>query len=168
MGCKQPPDFCGKGWYIFRNFVLPTQREDVDVLLVGPGGIFAIEVKNYSGSARFERGRCYVKTSQGRLYRQRRGPNGQARRNAVLLNKFLKEHGITTRNYVHRLVVMSGDSDLTVASSGTDVCTIAGLRERLRAMSAGHDLAPAHVQQIVDVLRAAASEQMRVASSRVH
>ena len=35
----------GQGWYIFRNFVLPTKEDDIDVVLVGPGGIYAIEVR---------------------------------------------------------------------------------------------------------------------------
>jgi hypothetical protein len=158
----------GNGWFIFRNFVLPTENEDIDVVLVGPGGIFAVEVKSYSGDVKFERGRCYVKTAQGRFYRQRRGANGQVRHSAVRLNAFLKERGITRRNFVKPMTVMSGDSEVEIASTRTDVCTISSLRPRLTDLTSGAYLNPREVRRIVSVLQAAAGEQLRTGLSRVH
>ena len=158
----------GDGWYIFRNFVLPIESEDIDIVIVGPAGVFAIEVKAYSGEVKIERGRCYRKTVQGHMYRQKRGPAGQVRHNAIRLNTFLKEHGIASRNYVTPMVVISSDSKVEVVSTRTDVCTIANLRSKLNDLSSETHLTPGQVRRIAEVLQAAASEQMRFSLSRVH
>lgn len=156
------------GWYIFRNFVLPTENEDIDVVLVGPAGIVAMEVKNYTGEVKFERGRCYVRTAHGNFYRQRRGASGQVRNSAVKLNSFLKEKGIASSNYVKPMVVMSGESAVEVAATRTDVCTVTGLRTRLNDMTAQEKLSAKEVRRIAGVLQSATREQMRANLSRVH
>jgi hypothetical protein len=39
-------------WTVFRNFVMPDRTGDIDMILVGPGGVWALEVKTYSASTR--------------------------------------------------------------------------------------------------------------------
>jgi Nuclease-related domain len=157
----------GNGWYIFRNFVLPTENDDIDVVLVGPGGVFTIEVNAY-GEFPSERGRCYARTAQGRIYRQRRAPNSQARGCATRLNAFLEEHGIAGGNYVKPLVVVAGDSYIERASTRRDVCTVTTLRPRLSDLAAQAHLTTTQVRSIACVLQAATGEQMRSGLSRVH
>lgn len=36
-------------WTLFRNVVLPGDRADIDGVLVGPAGVYALEIKSYSG-----------------------------------------------------------------------------------------------------------------------
>lgn len=158
----------GEGWYIFRNFVLPTQNEDIDVVLVGPAGIFAMEVKAFSDEVKFERSRCYVRTAQGRFYRQRPNPNGQARHSAIKLNSYLKEHGITSKDHIKPMVVMAGDSSVEITSTRTDVCTLANLRPKLSNLTSETNLTSEQVRRIAGVLQASTSEQMRSGLSRVH
>jgi len=155
-------------WFIFRNFVLPTENEDIDVVLVGPAGVFAMEVKVISGEVTFERGRCYRKTAHGRVYRQRRGPVGQVRHSATRLNSFLRENGISDCNGVMPLVVLSGESPMELASTHRDVCTMANLRSRLGEMTTHISLTQAEVEKLAGVLQAASREQTRANLSRVH
>ena len=156
------------GWYIFRNFVLPTKNDDIDVVLVGPGGIYAIEVKNYAGSASFERSRCYIKTPQGKFYRQRRGSDSATMQTSLHLDTFLKEHGVSTHNSIKRLAVLSDSNIENAAAPGADVCTVEGLRLRMRTITESKVLSPSQVSRVVGVLKAEASAQMMHASSRVH
>ncbi len=157
-----------KDWYIFRNFVLPTEDEDIDVVLVGPAGVFAMEVKACSGEVQFEKSRCYVRTAHGRLYRQRRGTNGQVRHSAIKLNGFLKEHGIDTQHFVKPMVVMAGELSVEAASTRADVCTVTNLRPRLGKLTSRPAFTPGQVRRIAGVLQTATKEQMLSGLSRVH
>jgi hypothetical protein len=158
----------GNGWYIFRNFVLPTQDEDIDVVLVGPAGVFAVEVNAYSGEVPSERARCYARTAHGRLYRQRRGAGRQVRSSASKLGAFLKEHGIDEGKRVEPMVVVTGDSRAQIASTRKEVCTVAALRSRLGALSTQTNLTTSQVRTITSMLQAATGEQMRSGLSRIH
>jgi hypothetical protein len=54
-------------WSLFRNVVLPGRRRgDLDLVLVGPPGVFALEVKCYSGAYRNVGARWEVRTKDGR------------------------------------------------------------------------------------------------------
>jgi hypothetical protein len=154
----------GAGWFIFRNFVLPTENEDIDVVLVGPGGIYAIEVDNYSAGMNFERSRCYVKTPQGKFYRQRRRTDTQVTQTSAHLDIFLKDHGIGNQAAVQRLAVLSESN----GASGNGVCTVEQLRARMRTIAESEVLSAAQVGRVVSILKAEASDQMMHASSRVH
>jgi hypothetical protein len=154
----------GPGWYIFRNFVLPAENEDIDVVLVGPGGIYAIEVDNYSGGMNFERSRCYIKTPQGKFYRQRRRSDTQAAQTSVHLDAFLKDHGTGSPAAVKRLAVVSESH----GASDKGVCTVEQLRARMRTIAESDVLSAAQVGRVVSILKAEASDQMMHASSRVH
>jgi hypothetical protein len=158
----------GQGWYIFRNFVLPTKEDDIDVVLVGPGGIYAIEVKNYVGNANFERSRCYVKTPQGKFYRQRRHADSATTRTSLHLDTFFNDHGLGTHSKVKRLAVVSDSNIENAASSSADVCTVEGLKLRMRTIAGSRVLSAGQVGRVVSVLKAEASSQMMRASSRVH
>ena len=154
----------GAGWYIFRNFVLPTKNEDIDVVLVGPGGIYAIEVDNYSSGMNFERSRCYIKTPQGKFYRQRRRTDPQTTQTSAHLDTFLKDHGTGNQTTVKRLAVVSESN----GASGKGVCTVEQLRAHMRTIAESDVLSAAEVGQVVGILKAEASDQMMHASSRVH
>ena len=154
----------GAGWYIFRNFVLPTKNEDIDVVLVGPGGIYALEVDNYAGGTNFERSRCYIKTPQGKFYRQRRRTDTSVTQTTAHLDTFLKDHGIGNQAAVKRLAVMSESN----GASGLGACTVEQLRARMRTIAESDVLSAAQVGRVVSILKAEASDQMMHASSRVH
>jgi hypothetical protein len=43
-------------WTIFRNLHLPDRKDDLDVVLVGPDGVWTVEVKAYEGTVRVANG----------------------------------------------------------------------------------------------------------------
>jgi hypothetical protein len=52
------------GWVVLHDLALPKSRADLDHLMIGPGGVFVIDSKQYSGrlqldpSGRLWDGRC--------------------------------------------------------------------------------------------------------------
>jgi len=97
-------------YYLINDVKLPGQQGNIDHVVVGPCGVFAIETKNYSGSVI-----CYGdKWYQGRhtwlLPPRRRFPissiSSQARGNAVRLANSLRNRGFNV--WVQPIVVFSG------------------------------------------------------------
>jgi hypothetical protein len=106
-------------WSVFRNVLLPDQAGDLDMVLVGPGGVYVLEVKAYTGALRVENGRWYRQTHNGYWARQPWGPGAQARSNAQRLSAYLKQCGITHGNWVEPIVVLIPGSNVDLVSSGT-------------------------------------------------
>ncbi len=88
-------------WTLVNGVPLPGARADVDHLLIGPGGVFAIEAKNHSGWVE-----CAGSSSGDAWGYSRRGPNGtmvegqignpsgQARWHASALARALRARGV--------------------------------------------------------------------------
>lgn len=49
----------GDDWTLFRNVKLPGSKADIDMVLLGPPGIFALEVKAYTGNYRYAKQHFY-------------------------------------------------------------------------------------------------------------
>jgi Nuclease-related domain len=139
-------------WYMFRNVVLPERKSDIDIVLVGPGGIWALEVKAYTGNYRVENGKWYKETSNGRQARHLYGPCAQARDNAARLCTFLKDHGITRSNFVNPAVVLAEDHPIDVVSSGTDIWLLDTLDTKLANLKVTKKLSPSQVETIAAIL----------------
>jgi hypothetical protein len=158
-------DVLDERWTMFRNLDLPNSNNgDIDIVLVGPGGIWAIEVKTYTGNYRVENGRYYKETRNGYWHKDRRGPGAQVRTNAATLCNYLKQQGINYRNGVNRVVVMAGESNVHIHSTGTTVWRLDDLHDRLRNLNRSTYLNQMHVDRIVNVLREVAysNRTMRV------
>ncbi len=81
-------------WTLFRNLKVPGMgRGDVDGVLVGPTGLWSLEVKNFSGRYR-NRGEQWFYWKHNDWRRMKHSPSRQARRNAGRLAAFLKERGV--------------------------------------------------------------------------
>jgi hypothetical protein len=139
-------------WTMFRNLDLPDKKGDVDIALVGPGGIFALEVKTYTGSFRVENGRYYKKTRMGHTARMQRGPGAQARTNAIRLCNHLKDNGIIRGNSVTPVVVLSQDTSIEVISAATEIWTPEDITSRLTHLRSRKRLSQNQVDKIVSVL----------------
>jgi hypothetical protein len=92
-------------WTLFRNVLLPDGEGDIDAVLTGPQGVFALEVKAYTGYNR----------NVGEQWKRRyfpiwrpldRSPTRQARKNAARLGAYLKQHGVKV--WVKPRVVWAG------------------------------------------------------------
>lgn len=89
-------------WTLFRNIVLPGKESDLDIVLVGPPGVWALEVKAKLGAYKND-GESWAYRSGRRWKRLKENPGHQARRAALALKDFLRADGVNT--YVHDVVV---------------------------------------------------------------
>jgi hypothetical protein len=82
-------------YYLINNLKLPNRADDVDHLVVGPNGVFALETKNHRGRIFLEDGQWYQsKTSRsGRPQPQEaiRDPTRQLKRNIDYLRACINE-----------------------------------------------------------------------------
>jgi hypothetical protein len=81
-------------WSLFRNISLPGRNKaDLDAVLVGPSGVWALEIKNFSGEYR-NIGEQWEYRAGNRWRSHKKSPSWQAQNNAVRLGNFLKADGI--------------------------------------------------------------------------
>ena len=76
--------------HIFRNLHFNGRKEDVDIVLVSPWGVFTIEVKNYSGHFEYL-GADFFEKKKGDFEKvgDKGNPIVQAKRNAAAVKDFL-------------------------------------------------------------------------------
>lgn len=90
-------------WTLFRSVVLPGKKADLDIVLVGPPGVWALEVKTWMGAYKNVGEIWEYRSVGGGWKRMSKNPGRQARRGALALKDFLKAEG--TKTYVHAAVV---------------------------------------------------------------
>jgi Nuclease-related domain len=149
-------------WTIFHNVDLGDRQGDIDVVLVGPGGIWAFEVKTYTGNIRVKDGRWYRETSGGRMAKMQRGPGAQILTNARRLCAYLKQHGVTYKNYVEPIVVMSGEAPVEVISAGTTIWKLEELDARLSFLKSYQRYSQDQVRLVVSVIESACTPGARL------
>lgn len=117
-------------WTLFRNLTLPGRnRADIDGVLVGPSGLWALEVKNFSGEYRHS-GEHWEFRAGNRWRSIHKSPSRQAQDNAARLAGFLKADGI--RQWVTPVVIWANrESPLTVENPAVAVWTMDRLPEEL-------------------------------------
>jgi hypothetical protein len=102
-------------YYLVNNLELPGRSDDVDHLLVGPNGVFALETKHHSGRIYCRDGQWYqLKTSRGGLVQPEkpiRDPARQLKRNVDYLRACIKRTDPAlsrqTRLWIEGFVVFS-------------------------------------------------------------
>jgi len=97
-------------WTIFRNVHLPDRKDDLDIVLVGPGGVWVIEVKAYKGALQFRHGKWERRTKTG-WANLRENPSSQVTGNAKRLNDYLKRQGLV--RWVERAVALAEPQPIT-------------------------------------------------------
>ena len=81
-------------WSLFRNVSLPgRKRTDLDAVLVGPSGVWVLEIKNFTGEHR-NIGEHWEYRAENRWKHAKKSPSRQAQNNAIRLANFLKADGI--------------------------------------------------------------------------
>jgi hypothetical protein len=87
--------FLDDSYYLINNLKLPGRADDVDHIVVGPNGVFALETKNHRGRIFFEDGQWFqAKTSRnGRPQPKEaiRDPARQLKRNVDYLRACINE-----------------------------------------------------------------------------
>lgn len=75
--------------HVFRNVMLPGRKQDIDAVLVSPQGVFAFEIKNWTG--KFENTGSNWEYYSGKKKRKTKdNPTKQVKGNAAELWKFLE------------------------------------------------------------------------------
>jgi hypothetical protein len=94
-------------WTLIRNFTWPGRKDgDIDLVLVGPSGVWAFEVKAYSGAVR-NIGDTWERKSKRGWRHLEVHPGVQARTNAADLKAFLNTQGIPV-SWVQAVVIWAG------------------------------------------------------------
>jgi hypothetical protein len=117
-------------WTVFRNVTLPGRsKADIDTVLVGPPGVWALEIKNLSGAYRNIGERWEFRT--GREWKAlKRSPSRQATDNAARLGRFFEADGI--KQWVNPAVIWANrEGALTVQNPAVAVWEIDRLPEEL-------------------------------------
>lgn len=83
-------------WVAFRNVNLPKHKEDIDLVLVGPSGVWALEVKAFNFDVRVQ-DHVWERLNGKRWQSLRSDPVAQARLNAMHLRYFVERQGIMLR-----------------------------------------------------------------------
>jgi hypothetical protein len=106
-------------WHLFQNLTLPgLKRTDIDMVLVGPHGVWVLEVKALTGEYRNIGDDWEFRV--GRRWRfSRTNPSRQARRNAARLSNFLKADGI--KQWVSAAVVWANQEG-SIAVEDPTIC----------------------------------------------
>jgi hypothetical protein len=120
-------------WTLYRNLKVPGMgRGDLDGVLVGPTGVWLLEIKNFSGRYR-NRGEQWFYWKHNGWRRMKDNPSRQARRNAGRLAAFLKERGV--RLWVYPVIVWANPEKPPVLESpAVPVWTMDRLAEEVMAL----------------------------------
>jgi len=138
-------------WTLFRNITLPGLRgADIDLVLVGPSGVWVLEVKALTGEYRNIGDRWEYRAGH-RWRGSRANPSRQAQANAVRLANFLKADGI--RQWVSAAVVWANqESPPIVENPTTSVWPSDRLPDELGNLWGGAPISAVTRTQIVEKL----------------
>jgi hypothetical protein len=117
-------------WSLFSNIQLPGRNKaDLDAVLVGPSGVWVLEIKNFSGEYRnIGEGWEYRAKKRWNVYKK--SPSRQACKNAARLGEFLKADGI--RQWVDPAIVWANqESALRVENPSVAVWPLERLPDEL-------------------------------------
>jgi len=114
-------------WTIVHNLEFPYRKwGDIDIILIGIGGVWAIEVKGYTNQIRNVGDNWHYKNKFG-WWKLSKHPAKQARRNAARLKSYLDAEGVNI-SWVESVVLWAGDEkNLTVEKPATPIWKISEL-----------------------------------------
>ena len=117
-------------WMIFRNVQIPGRSPaDIDLILVGPPGVWALEVKNFRGKYR-NIGDKWELIKKNKWTKAQVNPSNQALKNAVRLSQFLKANRIDV--FVTGVVIWANpESPLTVENPSIAVWMFEQLQDEI-------------------------------------
>ncbi len=100
-----------KPWVLIHNLSSPDRKwGDIDLVLIGPSGVWVLEVKTYSSEIQVRGNRWQYKSRFG--WRNiKKHPGFQAKRYAVRLRDYLNQKGFNP-GWVQPIVIWAGDEKL--------------------------------------------------------
>ncbi len=145
-------------WTLFRNIVLPGRRKtDLDLVLVGPPGVWVLEVKTFGGEYR-NIGEHRERRVGRRWALLKKSPSRQVQDNAARLASFFQANGI--RQWVNPVVVWADpEGTVTVENPMVSVWTLERLPEELGNIWQERRIEGATLNRIVERLTALCGRQ---------
>lgn len=138
-------------WHLFRNIVLPGHNQsDIDAVLIGPSGVWALEVKTFNGQFRVIGDQWLYKKKQ--MWKPLKSdPTRQAVNNAKRLSDYIKNnHG---KLWVTPVVIWASPADtLTVENSTASIWRLDQLADEVANLSGNKKILEADQKQLVDKL----------------
>lgn len=149
-------------WTIYRNLQLPERKDDLDLVLVGPAGVWAVQVKTFTsplrcsnGTWEYQRGRRWVRCDA------RHDPATQVTRQATMLHDFLARNGI--ERFVERAIALAeAVPAANVANSPIPVWLPFNITERSAVLATRNPPSSDELARINDLLERRAGEQRAV------
>ncbi len=138
-------------WVLFRNVVLPGRQDDIDAILIGPNGVYVLEIKAFSGYHRNIGDRWQRR--YGFIWRDlSRNPSRQALGNAHRLHDYLQQCDV--KIWVEPRVVWASRSKLWLKKPAVPVWQLTKGRFIGEDLTRGKPLDEATRRQIVALLKA--------------
>jgi hypothetical protein len=151
-------------WTIYRNLQLPNRKDDLDLILVGPGGVWAVQVKATSAPLRVHAGQWQVRR-RSRWVEAKPDPGAQVTRQATALNDFFKHQGLA--RFIERAIALAEPQHFDhFVSSEIPVWLPFDLEQRAQALATRRPPNADELGQINDLLRRRATEQRAVEVDR--
>ena len=144
-------------WTIFRNVQLPDRKGDIDIALVGPAGVWAIEVKAFSGNVRSQNGAWERQTKQG-WKKLDQNPSRQVSENAKRLNHYLQQQGLN--RWVEKAVILSEPQAITNFEHAENVWILPQVEDKAAHLSTRTSPTEAEIKRIVELFRDLATKQV--------
>jgi hypothetical protein len=147
-------------WHVFRNVSLPGRNQgDLDIVLLGPSGVWVLEVKNFRGEYRnrgedweFRRGNKWLKASVN--------PSRQAVENAVRLSTFLKADRVDV--FVNPAIVwVNQESELGVQNPRVPIWSLERLPDELGNIWQGEKISTENREKISQKLTLLCEKQRK-------
>jgi hypothetical protein len=145
-------------WSLFRNVLLPGRRKtDLDAVLVGPSGVWVLEVKTFTGNYR-NIGEQWEYRVGNRWKLHGKSPSHQAKNNAVRLSEFFKADNIS--QWVTPAVIWANqESPLTVENPSVAVWQSSRLPDELGNIWHGEKVSEIERKKIADKLSKLCEQQ---------
>jgi hypothetical protein len=138
-------------WHLFRNITLSERGGDIDSVLVGPPGVWVLEMKAFSGTYR-NRLDQWEYWSGKKWKAMKKNPNRQARKNASRLASFFKANGI--KQWVTPVIVWANpESPLEVENSTVAIWKLDRLEDELGNIQEDKLIAEADRKKINEKLK---------------
>jgi len=128
----------GGDWVLFRNVKLPGVNSDIDMVLLGPPGVFTLEVKTYAGRYRYHHKNFYRYTRAMSWRKTHHNPGLQARFISGALHQYIG-YTLNQKVWVEPRLAWAGPGDLELQEPNVPVWFLERLEdetERLRALPA--------------------------------
>lgn len=144
-------------WTIYRNLQLPDRRDDLDLVLVSPGGVWAVQVKATHAPLRVQQGRWEVRRG-GRWAAAQPDPARQVTGQATALHDFLARNGV--ERFVERAIALAeGLSEKNFVGSPIPVWLPFNIAGRAAALATRHPPSADELARVNELLGRRVVEQ---------